>query len=167
MPTRYFSKELANNTFYLPDGKTPVNFEIFPSNVGVIALDAEKDKEIIAALDDAVSKRRGGIVPIDEQGYNELKKNRGGSRQSAAFQAPQRLQAMRSPTVFRAPPQIPSAPANPAATNGNGHAQPPAPAATAPSATPNLDAPVTPKRPATRRRSQAEKAKAPEAPPAS
>lgn len=162
--TKYYSKELANNTFYLPDGTTPVYFEVFPSNVGIVALDTEKDAAIVAALDDAASKRRGGIVSIDQAEFESLKKNRGGLRASAAFLQQPRLQAMRSPTAFRPPAQIPQpAPANPAATNGNG-AAPSAPA----SNTPKLDAPPPAvKRPATRKRSEAEnKSKATTAPPA-
>jgi hypothetical protein len=145
--TKYFSKELANNTFYLPDGKTPVNFEVFPSNVGVIALDDEKDKPIVEALDEAVSKRKGGIIPLNEQEYQELKKNKGGSRVSVVFQQQPRLQTIRSPSVF--PPKSPASPA------ANGDAPPPEAPKTS---TPNLDGPAkTAKRPNTRRRSEVEK----------
>lgn len=166
MATKFFTKELANNTFYMPDGKTPVNFEVFPSNVGVIALDTDKDAEIIAVLEDAASKRRGGIVPVSEAEYAEIKKNRGGSKPFVGFQPPPRLQAMRSPGQFRPPPQIPQPAANPAVANG--HQTPAAvPAAQPPSSTPKLDAPVIPKRPKTSRKSEAEgKTKAPaESPP--
>jgi hypothetical protein len=70
----YFKKELASNSFFLPDGN-PVQFELVSGDTGIAVLDTDKDAGLIAALKDAATKRRGGIVVIDQAEYDDLKKN--------------------------------------------------------------------------------------------
>jgi hypothetical protein len=88
----YYLKELARNPFVV--NGAPVPFEVFPSNRGIIAL--EDSSPLVAALDDAAAKRKGGIVAIDEAAYEELKKNRGGSKISAAFSKKEPLRVFKT-----------------------------------------------------------------------
>lgn len=89
----FFKKELVSNPFFV-DNK-PVQFEVNTStNQGVLKFDDTKDDPtLIAALKIAISERRGGIVLIDEQEYEAIKKNTTG-RLSAAFSPPEKLRAM-------------------------------------------------------------------------
>lgn len=89
----YLKKELASNPFFY-DNK-PVQFEVNTStNQGVLKFDDTKDDpNLIAALKVAISERRGGIVLIDEEQYDAIKKNTTG-RVSAAFSPPAKLRAM-------------------------------------------------------------------------
>lgn len=105
---RFFRKELCQNPFTI--NGAPVPFECFPSNRGVIALDEVKDAQLIAGLDDAAAKRKGGIVAIDEAAYDELKKNKGGSKQSAAFKPVEKIRVMKTnlnPLKSQSPPASP------------------------------------------------------------
>lgn len=115
MPTKYFRKELCSNQFFVSGQR--VQFECFPSNVGIIALDEEKDAELIKALSEAASKRKGGIVVIDEPTYEDTKKNRGGSRVSAAFRKGTALRALRPSNPFKDKKAA-------VATNGEGEVAP-------------------------------------------
>jgi hypothetical protein len=96
----FFKKELCANKFFVDN--SPVPFECQPSNTGVIALDSEADAKLVAALDDAISKRKGGIGKIDEATYEAIKKNKIG-RVSAAFLPSQRLQVLKVPSPFGKP----------------------------------------------------------------
>ena len=68
----FFGKELAANQFFV--GGAAVPFEVLAGNTGVIALDSEKDKALVDALNLAASKGRGGIVKLSEEGYEAKKK---------------------------------------------------------------------------------------------
>lgn len=89
----YLKKELASNPFYV-DNK-PVQFEVNTStNQGVFRFDDTKDDpNLLAALKIAISERRGGIVLIDEEQYEAIKKNTTG-KVFAAFSPPEKLRAM-------------------------------------------------------------------------
>jgi len=93
--TIYFSKELCANKFFVKN--VPVPFDCKPTNTGVIALDDEKDKELVAALNDAVAKRRGGITLIDAATFEAIKKNKTG-KLSAAFSPKNRLRVLKVPS---------------------------------------------------------------------
>jgi hypothetical protein len=74
MAKKYYSKELASTPFLVNGIK--VNFEIYADDTGGIALDDSipANEPLINALDYAASKQIGGVVSIDEAGYEELKK---------------------------------------------------------------------------------------------
>lgn len=88
---KFYLKELCRNPFTV--NGSPVQFECFPSNRGIIALDDASP--LVAALDEAAARRRGGIVKIDEAAYEELKKNRGGLKISAAFSKKEQLRVFK------------------------------------------------------------------------
>lgn len=88
----YYLKEICRNPFTVAGA--PVPFECFPSNRGILAL--EDSNPLIAALDDAAAKRKGGIVAIDAAAYEELKKNRGGLKISAAFSKTEPLRVFKT-----------------------------------------------------------------------
>lgn len=71
MANKYFRKELFSSVFIVAGA--PVPFEQLDGNRGVIKLDEEKDASLIAALNEAADRRRGGIVKITEQEYTEKK----------------------------------------------------------------------------------------------
>lgn len=70
---RWFKKVNVALPFFVK-GKA-VKFEALGGNIGVGVFDAEKDAEQIAAMDAAAEVKKGGIVPIDEDLYQDLKKN--------------------------------------------------------------------------------------------
>ena len=96
----YFSKELCSNKLFFKN--TPVPFECQPTNTGCIALDDEKDKELVAFLNDMIAKRKGGVSLIDEAAYEAIKKNKTG-RVSAAYSPKDRLQVLKVPSPLGKP----------------------------------------------------------------
>jgi len=94
MATKWFKKELCSNQIFFKN--VPVAFECQPTNTGVIALDADKDGELIAFLDDCISKRKGGVGAIDAETYDAIKKNKTG-KVSVAFLPQSRLQVLQVP----------------------------------------------------------------------
>lgn len=90
----YFYKELAGNPFYVAG--TPVPFEVLDGNRGVLELDTDnpKDQPLIAALNEAADKHRGGIVRINAEKYAQ-KKSQWPLKPSAGNLA-QMLRAMQS-----------------------------------------------------------------------
>jgi hypothetical protein len=96
----FYSKELCTNKFFVNNVAVP--FECQPSNTGCIALDSEKDAALIAALDDAIAKRKGGIGKIDASTYEAIKKNKTG-KVSVAFSPKERLQTIKVPSPFAQP----------------------------------------------------------------
>ena len=113
---KFFLKEIASNPFII-DGK-PVQFEVFPSNRGLLQLDEEKDAALIKELDLAASQRRGGVVRIDQAQYEELKKNEPLSKPSAAFIKPSLLRVLQVPKPLARPSQ-PAPAASPVAANSS------------------------------------------------
>lgn len=69
---KYYKKELVSNRLALPNGRR-VNFTVVgDSDTGVLATE---DPELIKELDQAVAKRRGGVIEIEAEVYDGLKKN--------------------------------------------------------------------------------------------
>ena len=97
---KLYAKELCNNKFFFKN--VPVAFECQPTNTGCIALDTGKDAELIAFLDDAISKRKGGISVIDAAAYDAIKKNKTG-KVSVAYLPQKRLQVLKVPSPFKSP----------------------------------------------------------------
>lgn len=75
MPKLFFRKELASTNPVLVAGKR-VPFIIIAGNRGVIVFDDEKseDASFIASLNDFAARRKYGIVKINEEEFEELKK---------------------------------------------------------------------------------------------
>jgi len=71
MPKHFFAKELVNNP-YVVDGKA-APFQVYPGNTGLLELETGKDDKLIAALDEAAAKHRGGIVKLTEPQFAEKK----------------------------------------------------------------------------------------------
>lgn len=73
----FFFKELLNNAYFV--NGAPVPFEPLGNNRGVIALDdtQPEHKGLIAALNTASDKHRGGISKISEEQYLLKKKENG------------------------------------------------------------------------------------------
>lgn len=96
---QYFKKELIVNTFVSSKG-IPVQFESVGNNRGVIVLDDEKPEEaaLIADLNLAAEKHRGGIVKLNAPQAEELKKNSPHSRSSKPSGQKERLKIY--PTVL-------------------------------------------------------------------
>lgn len=69
----YFRKEIASTQFFVK-GRA-VDFELLDGNRGVGRFDPAKDAELIAGMNEAAAKHRGGIVKITAQEYEDLKKN--------------------------------------------------------------------------------------------
>lgn len=69
---KYYKKELVSNRLALPNGKRVAFVQVGQSDTGVLATE---DEGLIAELDKAVAGRRGGVIEIDLQTYEELKKN--------------------------------------------------------------------------------------------
>lgn len=122
---RYYRKELLSNYFYV-EGK-PVAFEPLDGNRGVLKADPRQHAKLIAALDQAASEQKGGIVRITYEEYVE-KKNRfpfNPSSPSAQRFKDEKLKIAPRPGMqgkaFRPPPpkvNPPSAPAVQAAAGG-------------------------------------------------
>jgi hypothetical protein len=149
---KFYQKEMCSNPVMGLDGKSPVQFECFPSDTGVLALDEGRDAGLIAHLDDFASKRKGGIVKISQEDFDQIKKNRGGS---PTFVAPSReyLRVMKAPSLFKKPEN----PASPAAA-ANGHAAAPSPGPVGESTAPDMSKPPGPApRPAKARKSEVAK----------
>lgn len=68
----YFKKVQVNMPFFI--GKERVKFEVLGTNVGVAAFDPEKDLMTVMELNKAAAAKRGGIVKIDVNEYDRLKK---------------------------------------------------------------------------------------------
>jgi len=71
MSQTFFKKELVLNQFIVRGN--PVQFEQISKDTGILVLDEGSD--LAGELKDAASKRRGGIVVITKDEYDELKKN--------------------------------------------------------------------------------------------
>lgn len=69
---KYYKKELVSNRLALPNGKRVGFTQIDGTDTGVLATE---DEGLIAELDKAIASRRGGVIEIDLQTYEELKKN--------------------------------------------------------------------------------------------
>lgn len=69
---KYYKKELLSNRLALPNGKGVQFVQVGNSDTGVMATE---DAGLISELDKAAAAGRGGVVEIDEQAYQELKKN--------------------------------------------------------------------------------------------
>lgn len=69
---KYYKKELVSNRLALPSGKGVAFVKIDGTDTGVLATE---DQGLIDELDKAVAAHRGGVVEIDVQTYEELKKN--------------------------------------------------------------------------------------------
>ena len=74
MATVCFEKAILTSP-YIVKGKA-VAFDALAGNHGVLCLNSETDKELISALNEAITKGIGGIGRITEERANELKKNR-------------------------------------------------------------------------------------------
>ncbi len=153
---KYFLKEIATNPITGPDG-TPVPFDVLPSNTGLIALDDEKDKATIELLSQAAKDRRGGVVEIDAERFDSVKKNREGLKPSVAFSGPNRLQALRSPDPFKKPVAVADRVAAESKLNQDSAAKV--------SNTPNLDGKPAPKKPKVGKRKVDVAAETSESPP--
>lgn len=70
----YFKKESLRNPVFGLDKKA-VQFEAVPGDTGVIALDESKDGDLIRVLTEHADGRRGGVVRISAEIYDNLKKN--------------------------------------------------------------------------------------------
>jgi hypothetical protein len=72
---RYYRKEITSVPFFAAGAR--VMFEQLAGNTGVLAVeDTEQNKSFILALDEAAKKRVGGVVMIDAEQYEDLKKKR-------------------------------------------------------------------------------------------
>jgi hypothetical protein len=71
MSLSFWKKEILSNSYFI-DG-VPVHFDALASDTGILATD---DPKLISGLEDAASKRKGGIVKITQAEYDGLKKNR-------------------------------------------------------------------------------------------
>lgn len=71
---RYYKKIYPKVKLYAKNGQS-VPFELLNTNIGVIKLDEEKDKEFVDFLDGLIKANIGGIFKITEQDYENLKKN--------------------------------------------------------------------------------------------
>lgn len=100
--SKFFKKEIASNPFTGPNGQQ-VQFEILPSDTGVIVLDETKDAELITALTEAFRNRRGGVVEVTEQEYHDIKKNKEHLRPSVAFLRQPKMQTFKSPELLKRP----------------------------------------------------------------
>jgi hypothetical protein len=69
----YFSKTLLTNGIMI-GGKQPP-WEVLDGNKGVIALDSIADAALITGLNSFVDQQSGGVLPINAQQYEDLKKN--------------------------------------------------------------------------------------------
>lgn len=69
---KFYKKELVSNRLALPNGRAVAFEQIGGTDSGVLAT---TDPGLIAELDKAVAARRGGVVSITEQQYQDLKKN--------------------------------------------------------------------------------------------
>lgn len=70
---KHFKKVNVALPFFV--NKRPVPFNSVGGNIGVLALDPAKDGELIAALEAAAQAHRGGIVEIDADIAENIKKN--------------------------------------------------------------------------------------------
>lgn len=77
---RHYRKELASIPFLIAGAQVP--FESLDGNRGALIVDPDKSRlissipntELIQRLDDAAANRRGGIVRLTAEGYDQLKK---------------------------------------------------------------------------------------------
>lgn len=70
---KFFKKALLNQPFVASSGK--VSFEPVGNNEGVRQLDETTEAALIAELDAAADRRRGGIIRISQEIFASLKKN--------------------------------------------------------------------------------------------
>lgn len=69
---KFYKKELVSNRLSLPNGRAVKFDQIGETDTGVLAT---TDTGLSAELDKAVAAKRGGVVEITEQQFQELKKN--------------------------------------------------------------------------------------------
>lgn len=69
----YFRKELVKNKLMYKDG-TFAQWELLGEGYGVAALDAEADKEKVEQLRNFIKAKRGGVLEVTKEEYEETKK---------------------------------------------------------------------------------------------
>lgn len=69
---KYYKKELVSNRLALPNGKRVGFTQIDGTDTGVLATE---DEGLITELGKAIASQRGGVIEIDQQTYEDLKKN--------------------------------------------------------------------------------------------
>lgn len=99
----YFKKEILS-TAYIANGAA-VHFEVLDGNIGVLALLPGIDDGLIKALNEAAAKHKGGILKINEETYQNLKKNR--PYNPSAKKRPDMLQLMQSAAAPMFKPHLP------------------------------------------------------------
>ncbi len=97
---RYFGKALITNAITVEDGRT-IPFIHVGGGVGIIATE---DPAFIAALDERIEQRRGGVYPLTKEDYDEEVK-----KKTASPSRP--LSQMRAVISASALTRSPSAPA--------------------------------------------------------
>jgi len=73
--THWFRKLMASIPFFAD--KTRVQFEPISGNNGVIAINAQEQPSVYQALASAAAARKGGVLAITSEEYEDLKKKRG------------------------------------------------------------------------------------------